>query len=142
VQRRARLYRYWLPPILCAAAIFFASTSALSAENTGSALAAVINAFVGHPLTTSQFNVIHFLVRKAGHLTEYAILGALLFRAFRGEERGWRLRWALYAVAVAALYAASDELHQSFVPGRTPAVADVLIDAAGATLVQVLFFRR
>ena len=142
MQRRARLYRYWLPPVVWAAAIFVASTSALSAENTGAALAAVINVVVGHPLPTSQFNVIHFLVRKAGHLTEYAILSALLFRAFRGEQRGWQLRWALYAIAFAALYAATDEFHQSFVPGRTPSVWDVLIDTAGASIAQVLFFRR
>lgn len=142
MDRRARLYIYWIPPIVWAVAIFAASTSLFTARHTGSVLEAIIITIVGHPLKSSQFNVIHFLVRKAGHLTEYAIFGALLFRAIRNDRRGWSWRWALAAIAIAALYAATDEFHQSFVPGRTPSVWDVLIDTTGATLAQVLFFRR
>lgn len=122
--------------------IFAASTSIFSAAHTGAFLAAIINAIAGHPLKSSQFNVIHFLLRKTGHVTEYAILGALLFRAIRADRTGWTARWALAAIAIAALYAASDEWHQSFVATRTPSVWDVLLDTAGASLAQVLFFRR
>ena len=38
----------------------------------------------------------------------------------------------LRALLAAAVYAASDEIHQAFVPGRGPAVTDVLLDSAGA----------
>jgi VanZ family protein len=61
-------------------------------------------------------------LRKLAHVGEYAVLGALLLRAIG--------RTAV-AAAVGVLYAASDELHQQFVPGRQAAVLDVAIDAAG-----------
>jgi VanZ family protein len=141
VQRRARLYRYWIPPILWAAVIFAGSTDALGAPNTAPILATILNAVLGRSLAPSQFEMIHYLVRKAGHLGEYAIFGALVFRAIRADRRGWNWRWALAAIAIAALYAASDEWHQSFEPSRTASVWDVLIDTTGATLAQVLFFR-
>ncbi len=62
------------------------------------------------------------VLRKIAHFCEYAVLGGLLLRAL-GRE--------LVAVAAGALYAASDELHQHFVPGRHAAFRDVAIDAAG-----------
>ena len=62
------------------------------------------------------------VLRKLAHATEFAILAALLVRAF-GDP--WR------AALVAVLYAISDELHQSFVAGRQGAVLDVVIDSAG-----------
>jgi len=142
VLRRARLYRYWTPPILWAAVIFAASSDALAAPNTAPILATFLNAVLAHGLTPSQFEIVHYLVRKAGHLGEYAIFGALIFRAIRADRDGWNWRWALAAIVLAALYAASDEWHQSFEPSRTASVWDVLIDTTGATLAQVLFFRR
>ena len=141
VQQRARLYRHWIPPIAWAALIFVGSTEVLSSGETGSLLEAGLTAILGHPLPPSQFAALHFAVRKAGHLIEYGILGWLLFRAIRGDRSGFNIRWALAAVVIAALYAASDEWHQSFVPSRTPSAWDVLIDTTGATLAQVLFFR-
>lgn len=69
-------------------------------------------------------------VRKAGHLTEYAILGTLVTgTVFSFGLRGKRA--ALTAEGVGVLYAASDEFHQLFVPGRGSQVTDVLIDASG-----------
>ena len=139
---RARLYLDWLPPIIWAAAIFGFSTKIFSSENTGPIVESVITAIFGFAIKPSTIDVIHYLIRKAGHLTEYAILGGLLFRAIRGERRGWNWRWAAAAIAIAALYASTDEFHQIFVPGRTPSVWDVLLDTVGAAVAQVLFFRR
>lgn len=69
-------------------------------------------------------------VRKAGHLTEYAILGTLVTgTVFSFGLRGKRA--ALTAEGIGVLYAASDEFHQLFVPGRGSQVTDVLIDASG-----------
>ena len=118
--------------------IFFASTDLFSAAHTGSILEQILTAILGHPLSRERFDLLHFLIRKTAHLTEYAILGALLFRAVRRERAGWRLRWAVAAVAIAACVAASDEWHQSFVPTRTPSVIDVGIDTAGAATAQIL----
>lgn len=70
-------------------------------------------------------------VRKAAHMTEYAIL-AVLFYVWLGTWQFRRGRRQLLAIAMAAAYAASDEFHQLFVEGRAGRVSDVLIDSAGA----------
>jgi VanZ family protein len=72
---------------------------------------------------------------KSGHSIGYALLGALLLRALahgRLAEVTWRR--ALGSIILATLYGVSDEFHQSFVPGRSPDVRDVLADFAGAAL--------
>ena len=115
-----------------------------SAEQTGDILAPLLRWLFG-PISEPRFRFIHFLVRKAAHLTVYAALSALWFRARRGPRSGWRPNWALLAVLVSMLVALSDELHQSFVPSRTASPWDVLLDSFGALLAQfviALFARR
>ena len=129
-------FRYWLPLIAWTAMIFMASTDAFSAQHTGSVIQTIIAAIIGHPLPPEKFDLLHFVIRKLAHLTEYAILGALAFRAVRAEERGWSARWATIAIVIAFLIAASDEFHQSFVPSRTPSPVDVAIDTVGAAIAQ------
>jgi VanZ family protein len=70
---------------------------------------------------------------KALHLTEYAGLGLLLCRAFRGEGIGWTVAVALALVAASG-YGASDEWHQSFVPLRDADIRDWFADTVGATV--------
>jgi VanZ family protein len=71
-------------------------------------------------------------------MTEYAILGFLLSGALAGKQSE-KYRWkAVGTFAVAVLYAASDEIHQYFVPGRACRLYDVGFDAAGA-LIGILF---
>jgi VanZ family protein len=80
--------------------------------------------------------LVHAGIRKLAHLTEYAVLGALVVRALEGP---WsRPQIVLRALAICAAYAALDELHQRFVPSRTGAVLDVAIDLAGAAFGMVL----
>lgn len=69
-------------------------------------------------------------VRKAAHMTEYAVLSILIYI--------WLGKWKP-AIAFAALYAASDELHQLFVPGRAGRLGDVMIDSVGAALGVFIF---
>jgi len=78
---------------------------------------------------------VHQGIRKVAHFTEYLILSLLLYRALNVERR-WSLRAALLALALAGLYAVSDELHQWFVPGRAAAASDCLIDVSGAAAGQ------
>ncbi len=88
---------------------------------------------------------LHFLIRKSAHFANYFLFGLLLLHGLRGETVGWRWRWALTAVAMAAGYAALDEFHQSFVPGRGAAAQDVLLDITGAAVAQAaarMWFRR
>lgn len=72
---------------------------------------------------------------KSGHGLGYAILGGLLLRALAGG-RLRNVTWGTAAAAIllATAYGVSDEFHQSFVPGRTPDVHDVMADAIGAGL--------
>ncbi len=73
--------------------------------------------------------------RKLAHLTEYAVLTPLLYRVLRpSKANGWHLRSGLLAILGGTLYAASDELHQLFVPGRHASGWDWCIDTTGVLL--------
>ena len=124
--------------MLWAAVILSASSQMLSAEHTGHWIQEFFATVTGSPLAPATMAVVHFTIRKLGHLTEFGIFGALSFRAFRSERRGWSMRWAMAALAAALLIASIDEWHQTFVPGRTGAVTDVLIDVCGAAIAQFL----
>ncbi len=77
------------------------------------------------------------LVKKGGHMTGYGLLaGAYWYGLGFDRKKGW-LAWLL-----AVLYAATDEFHQSFIPGRHPSLADVLFfDVGGAALALTLIDR-
>jgi VanZ family protein len=70
------------------------------------------------------------VLRKIAHAAEYAVLGALVVRA-TGRSG--------LAFALGVLYAVSDEIHQSLVPGRLGSPLDVAIDAAGVAVGIVLW---
>jgi VanZ family protein len=114
--------------------ILATSNDVFSGAHTGSLLAALF----AHRLSPEALASLNAVFRKSAHLAGYAILGALWFRALRGERTGWSLRWALGAVAIAAAVAGIDEWHQSFVPSRGGSPYDVLLDTAGATLAQIV----
>jgi len=71
------------------------------------------------------------LVSMAGHFVEYAVLAGLLWWGISHLLANGRIR-VLVVLGVALVYAISDEWHQSFVPGRTPDVWDVVVDMIGA----------
>lgn len=103
-------------------------------------------------MTAEQIDSIHYVFRKICHLTEYALLALLLWRAIRQPQknnpRPWVWPEAGLALALVWLYSASDELHQVFVPTRTGMVSDVFIDTSGGALGLLLiwsfgkFFKR
>jgi VanZ family protein len=73
------------------------------------------------------------MFRKTAHLVEYGILALLAGRALAGMGGGpRRVLWGSFLFC--ALYAVSDEVHQSFVPGRFGKVRDVALDSLGAAL--------
>jgi VanZ family protein len=108
---RSRLLTVWLPVVAWAAVIF---------------------AFSSIPSLSSGLGTWDYVLRKIAHVTEYAILGALLYRAFEREAP---------ALAAGIAYAATDELHQHFVRGRHASVVDVAIDAVGVAIGMVVWLR-
>jgi VanZ family protein len=128
--RRSRLWRY-APLVLWMALIFFASTGEFSASHTAMLFQPLLRWFFPN-ISDERVALFHFLVRKAGHFTEYAVLGLLAVRAFRASSRTTLRRgWFLAALLLVSVYALSDEYHQSFVPTRTASIYDSFIDMAG-----------
>jgi VanZ family protein len=99
--------------------------------------AAVIFALSSVPELGTGLGGWDLVLRKIAHAAEFALLGALLARA-TGR--------AGPAFAIGVLYAVSDEVHQSFVPGRLGSPLDVAIDTvgvvAGILLWQSVMARR
>jgi len=126
----------WLPTVIWACLIFTLSTSSFSAANTLNYIYPVLLwlfPFASH----NALMLLHQLIRKAAHVTEYFIFGLLVLHGIRAGRREWQLRWALTAIGIAFVYASSDEFHQIFVPGRHASPYDVMIDTAGASLAQI-----
>ena len=132
------LVKYWMPAILWMALIFVGSTDLLSAEHTSRFLVPFLR-WLDPQISWAALNEIQMVVRKLGHVTEYAILAALLWRAVRGVA-GWQTKMSILFAVVGfgcAIFAVSDEFHQSFVASRTASPWDALLDTVGATLAQV-----
>src|SRR5260370_789557 len=127
---QSRFWRY-VPLALWMAVIFFASTSEFSTSNTALLIQPMLR-WLFPQMSDERTVLLHFLVRKAGHFTEYAILGLLAARAFSASSHtALRLSWFLAALILVSVYALSDEYHQSFVPSRTSSIYDSFIDIAG-----------
>lgn len=103
------------------------------------ALMALIFALSAMPASNEDHGFLYVLSRKAAHFTEYALLLALWWRALASKlsER----RALAVALAITVLYAATDELHQTFVNGRAGRPLDVMIDTAGALTAVALIAR-
>ena len=109
------LLRLWLPAVAVMALIFY-----LSSQPT---------------LPSVPDRTLDVLFKKLGHVAVFSLLAIAYLRAVHRFSRPYLLAWIL-----TALYAASDEYHQSLVPGRTPSVMDVLIDVSSA-FVALAFIR-
>jgi VanZ family protein len=96
------------------------------------AWATLIFAFSSVPDLGTGLGGWDLLLRKLAHAAEFAVLGALLQRAVGRPG---------LAFALGVSYAISDEIHQSFVPGRLGSPLDVAIDAAGVAVGVALWHR-
>lgn len=132
----------YLPLILWMAFISFASTGNFSAGNTSRIIGPLV-LWLFPNTTVETLLVIHGITRKLAHFTEYALLGILAARAFRGSPRpALRARWFLVSVALVVVYALIDEYHQTFVPSRTGTIYDSLIDMIGGLTALIVVQRR
>jgi VanZ family protein len=129
--------KYWLASAVWAALISILSTDSFSGEHTSRFIIPALRWFFPHA-SMNTLEIMHAIIRKTAHLTEYFILSILLFLAQRGSGQGWKLRWAIWSIVMCAGYASLDEFHQSFVPSRTASPWDSLIDTTGASVAQVI----
>lgn len=128
--------RRWWPALAWAVVISLFSTSAFTSDNTGRIIVPILHWLFPHAAIATLLEI-HHVIRKCGHFTEYFILSLLVLRGIRAGRRDARITWALAAIAIVACYASLDEFHQIFVPGRTPAIADVLLDTIGGICAQI-----
>ena len=136
-----RLSRYG-PLVLWAALIFVGSTDLLSGSHTSLFLVRPLH-WLFPQAGDETLITFHFLLRKAGHFTEYAILALLAARAFRTSTRDLlRSRWFWVSLVLVIAYSLSDEFHQSFVPSRTASIYDSMIDSVGGLTTLVLLALR
>ena len=116
--------------------MFIMSSDLGSADNTRPILTSIIRKWfpaLASQLSLAQIDVLDFVIRKCTHIAEYAVLALLTARAFAITSSS-PFKTRFIAAFTAAVYALSDELHQSFVPSRGAAYMDVLWDSLGASL--------
>jgi VanZ like family len=128
-------FKYWLPAIGIAIMISLFSTHYFSSEQTGRVIIPILR-WLFPSASHHMLYLMHVGIRKAAHVTEFAVFSMAVFHGVRAERYGWRLDWALLTLLIAVSYAGLDEWHQSFVPVREARVRDVLIDSFGAVLAQ------
>jgi VanZ family protein len=130
---RRRLWRYG-PAVAWACFILSASSSGFSTTNTSRVIRPLLLWLIPD-ISEASLESAHFLVRKASHFCEYALLALLAARAFRTSSRDALARfWWLAAFALVACVSLADEYHQSFVPSRKGTVYDCLLDMTGGAV--------
>jgi VanZ family protein len=135
VSRVRNFLKYWLPSLLWILVIYGASSDSESARHSSRIIAPIVRWLFPH-VSETELDLVILVFRKCAHLTEYAALAVLLWRAMwkpaRRDPRPWSWRTAGLAILIVAVYAATDEIHQTFVPSRQGSVRDVVLDTSGA----------
>lgn len=140
-------YISWIPAVIIMAVIFgFSSKPAVQSSESSMVIANEIvtvyenitNIHYQEAEKTSIIETINHFVRKGAHFCEYAVLAcAFAFHFAALRKRG---RWLfILPVLSSALYAATDEFHQLFIPGRAGMIRDVLLDTSGAATGSLMF---
>lgn len=129
----ARIVRAWALAALWTAFVWGLGGDDLSLEGTSRFLGPLF-AFLLPGISEATNEQLQWAVRKAAHVTEYAVMSGLVVRAFwlSGRPRGHAATWS--AIAFACLFAAADETRQSWSAARLGSVTDVGLDASGAVL--------
>lgn len=137
----------WLPAILIMITIFIYSS--MPAEESSQKSMKIVDFVIrvyenisddtfDNTRRLDHIENLEHIIRKSAHVTEYALLAAAIALAlWRKVDKGYALFFQ--AVFLTVVYAATDEFHQRFVPGRSGELKDVLIDSTGAIL-GALFF--
>jgi len=134
----------WVPVVICILVIATESTPYFGADHTSGPLQRICEFLLQRHFTGTEWWRIHIIIRKCGHFTGYGILSIAWFRAFWmtwtfTRDRN-QLRFAAHSLAMlgAFLTASCDEAHQHFLPNRNGSFRDVMIDCAGALVLQLV----
>lgn len=130
---------YWVAiPVYLAVIFTFSSHDGDISQSISKGIVQEVNKHIPLPAVIYKNNRAYkinynFILRKAAHFLEYFILALLIYRAL--SLCGFTMKsGSLLTLALCILYAASDELHQRFVSGRSGLMKDVLIDTIGSAL--------
>lgn len=127
----------WIPVAFMCVVIFLFSRDRMSEAHSQYLLSTLLSLF--HADTPRNLAECAYPFRKLAHIIVYGLLALITYRALRGgRPAGFYPAFAFRSVVFCLLYAASDEFHQIFVPGRGPAVHDALLDGLAATFIMVL----
>ena len=133
-------FYYWLPLLSWMVLIFLLShMDGVRSEALSDWVKDLVKsflAFLGFESENKDGGGWGWILRKIAHATEYAVLAVLAFRVFCLYTRVPRA--LIYTLCLCILYAALDEFHQSFIPGRGPSFRDVGIDSLGAGIAVLI----
>ena len=133
---RVKRFRFWAPAAAWSALILVLSGDTGSSGTSGGLLRLLLP-----NLDQPTFDVVNVIFRKFVHVAAYGLAGFLNFRAIRGAREGWRLRWSVVAVVLAATLASIDEFHQTLTSTRSGAVSDVMLDTVAAIGAQFIAYK-
>jgi VanZ family protein len=127
--------RWGLVFLWCSMIYYFTESPAFTGENTASIIRYIVQKLqLKHVNNISDgFLSWNYIVRKLAHLSVFGMLAFLAWKAMYPHRSAWLGAWG-----IAVLCAIFDEWHQSFQPGRTALVSDVVIDACGAAFALLL----
>jgi len=128
----------WILVILTCAMIFnFSSKEGNNSYEQSEAVTKkvenVVTQITDKESSYANFERVHKFVRKQGHFIEFAILGIFVFLLVRCYDFSMK-KSLIIALLFVLFYAATDEIHQLFVEGRTGRVKDVFIDFFGSVI--------
>ena len=127
-----RKFAAWISVLIWMGVIFnFSAQNAEESSSLSQGISKILyNTISSLPGVQIELSLFHSLLRQAAHFIVFLILALLLINAFRISGFNFN-RSALYTFIFAVIYAALDEYHQSFVPGRTAELKDVFVDSLG-----------
>jgi len=126
-----KIYYKYLLLVIWMIVIFLLSSEV--AQTSSGRSAAIVGVLTQSLHVSLPESILTFLTRKSAHIIGYFILGILLFNVVKEYATATK-RIVIISISLALAYAASDELHQLFVPGRSGELRDILIDTLAASV--------
>lgn len=106
---------------------FFSNQGGVESSDTSGIFVDFLSKF----LSIKNIEIATFIIRKLAHFTEYLILGLLVINVLRFYKKETKEK-IIIAILLCIIYASIDEIHQAFIPGRSPKIQDVFIDTLGS----------